>query len=380
MKRKIFISIGSVIGFLILLYVVLVVAAPLWQRLGVKPVCLSGDWPHVKVSECSQVANLVTPLPLPTAGSEGPIPLIFDDDGSPDGTIALLYFLRNPLFDVKAVTISCGEAHPDIFAEKVLLLLAGVGRGDIPVGFGRDTPLEGNNAFPDPWRESSDAFWNIPLPPATVTLHAVPAAQLIVDTINASSQPVRLFVSGNHTNLAEAMRLDPEIAGNIRDIYIMGGSIYVPGNIKSDWPSIDNSVAEWNIWVDPLAASEVFQSGLPVHVSPLDATDQILWTQTDALVWADSAEAEGQRAAGLLNWMLQSWSPNGVYIWDLVAAINASDSRLCPTVSLSLEIVTTHGLTEGQMLPVNNQPTNASVCLKPDAGLIRARAADTLTH
>jgi len=71
-----------------------------------------------------------------------------------------------------------------------------------------------------------------------------------VDTINNSSQPVLLFVSGTHTNLAEALQLDPKIEGNIRDVYIMGGSVYVAGNIKSDWPTIDNSVAEWNIWAD----------------------------------------------------------------------------------------------------------------------------------
>lgn len=35
-----------------------------------------------------------------------------------------------------------------------------------------------------------------------------PAAELMVETINASSRPVMVFVSGNHTNLAEALRLD----------------------------------------------------------------------------------------------------------------------------------------------------------------------------
>jgi hypothetical protein len=53
----------------------------------------------------------VTPRPLPTLSGQGPVPIIVDDDGSPDGMVALLYFLRNPLFEVKAVTISCGEAH-----------------------------------------------------------------------------------------------------------------------------------------------------------------------------------------------------------------------------------------------------------------------------
>ena len=71
---------------------------------------------------------------------------------------------------------------------------------------------------------------------------------------------------------------------------MMGGSIYVPGNIESDWPEIHNSVAEWNIWVDPLAANEVFASGLPLHLVPLDATDQVTWTEADARAWKRSGQ------------------------------------------------------------------------------------------
>jgi purine nucleosidase/pyrimidine-specific ribonucleoside hydrolase len=204
-----------------------------------------------------------------------------DDDGSPDGVTALLYFLIDPYFDVQAVTVSYGEAHPDLFAGHILQLLAGLGRADIPVGAGEPTPLEGNNAFPDSWRQASDTFWGIVLPPASVKSDSVPAAKLIADTINCSPEPVLVFVSGSHTNLAEALRLNPEIAGNIREVYIMGGSVYEPGNIKSDWPAIDNSLAEWNIWVDPVAAAEVFSSGLPLHLVPLDATGQVIWTQSD---------------------------------------------------------------------------------------------------
>ena len=35
--------------------------------------------------------------------------------------------------------------------------------------------------------------------------------ELIVKTLNNSNRPVMVFVSGNHTNLAEALRLDPGI-------------------------------------------------------------------------------------------------------------------------------------------------------------------------
>ena len=380
MKRKGLVISGIVVAVLVLCVILIWPAAPLLVRLGVEPFCIQGDWPHLKIVSCppsSGTSAVVTPRPLPTPSEQGPIPIIVDDDGSPDGTIALLYFLRNPLFEVKAVTISCGEAHPEVFAPHVQRLLAGLGRPDIPVGVGRATPLEGNNAFPDPWRQVSDDFWGISYPEAPVSLEAVPAAQLIVDTLNSASQLVMIFVSGTHTNLAEALRLDPGIVEHIREVHVMGGSIYVSGNIESDWSEIDNEVAEWNIWGDPVAADEVLASGVPLHITPLDATNQVLWTRGDALAWADSGTGEGLLAGELLQWTLESWSVERVYIWDLVAAVNTTDPALCPEVPLALDVLVELGPHQGQMV-VRDQAPNVIVCLAPDAERIRALAASVL--
>jgi purine nucleosidase/pyrimidine-specific ribonucleoside hydrolase len=378
MKRKGLVTLGIVVGVLVLLFIILVPAAPLWVKLGVKPICIEGDWPKLKIVSCpSAVRVAVTPLPLPILSGGAPIPIIVDDDGSPDGMIALLYFLRNPMFAVKAVTVSCGEAHPEVFANHISQLLAGFGRADIPVGAGRNTPLEGSNAFPEPWRMVSDLFWDIPIPPAAGATMPVPAAQLIVDILNVSTQPVMVFLSGTHTNLAEALRLEPGIAAHIRNVYIMGGSMYVPGNIHSDWSEIENTVAEWNIWVDPLAASDVFKSGAELHITPLDATQKVLWTQSDVSGWAASGSKEGRMAQKVLQWMLASWSPSGVYIWDLVTAVNATNPAICPETRLAVDINTAPGPEQGQTVVTDKSP-NASVCLNPDSEQVKLLAASIL--
>lgn len=377
LKHKILVPLAIVIGMMALIIILVWPAAPLWERMGFELFCIQGSWPDLKIVACQPTTtgqSVVTPYPLPTISEQGPIPLIVDDDGSPDGMVALLFFLRNPLYNVKAVTISCGEAHPELFAPKIQQLLAGLGRADIPVGVGRATPLEGNNSFPAPWRQASDDFWGIEYPVALISLNPIPAAQLIVETINSSSQPVMVFVSGNHTNLAEALRLDPNIVENISAVNVMGGSIHVPGNIKSDWPEIDNSAAEWNIWVDPIAADEVFASGLQIHLAPLEATNRVIWTEADALIWASSGTPEGTLAADFLQWMLDSWSVKGVYLWDLVAAINTTDPSLCPVVPLSVEILTSPGPNQGQTMSTN-QPHNTMACLDPDPEKMKALAA-----
>jgi pyrimidine-specific ribonucleoside hydrolase len=372
MKRKILIIIGIIVAVLALLVILVWPMAPLWQKLGLEPKCIQGSWPDLQLVSCpDQEAVSVTPLPLPSLGADGPIPVIVDDDGSPDGMIALLYFLRNPLFDVRAVTISYGEAHPEQFAPSVAQLLAAFERTDIPVGYGSDAPLEGTNAFPDSWRQASDEFWGIALPQGAGAVIPVPAAQLIVDTVSGSEQPVTIFISGSHTNLAEALRLDPGIVGNIRDVFIMGGSVNVAGNIHSDWPEFENETAEWNIWVDPLAASEVFSSGLSLHLVPLDATRQVGWTPVDVSGWEASGAPESALAADLLQWMLNNWSPEGVYIWDLLAAVQATLSAVCPEVQMALEVVTAPGPEQGRTRAVDG-PANVSVCLDPDPEQVKA--------
>ena len=382
MKLKILYIPGILTGVLVILYVLAVPAAPLWVKLGVKPVCITGNLPQIKFTACPEQPSAqfaAAPRPLPTPSADSPIPIIVDDDGSPDGMIALLYFLNNPLFEVKAVTISCGEAHPDLFAPKIVQVLAGLGRSDIPVGAGRTTPLAGSNAFPDPWRQASDQFWGIPLPGAQAASAPVPAAELMVKTLSASTQPMIVFVSGSHTNLAEALRLDPGIKGHIRSVNMMGGSIHVPGNIEKDWPAIKNSTAEWNIWADPVAAAEVFASGLPLHLTPLDATQKVAWTQADASNWASSSSNGSILAGAILQWMLDTLSPEGVYIWDLTAAVHATDPAICPEVPLAVDILLDPGPNQGRTV-VKNKPANTAVCLNPDPQIIKGLAAAVLGH
>ncbi len=375
MKKKIFRIVAIIVGVLVLLIILIWPAAPLWVRLGAKPVCIQEVQGKIKVVSCPDVLTpktAVTPYPLPTPGSEGPVPVLFDDDGSPDGMIALLFFLSDPSFEVQAVTISQGEAHPELFAGHVSRILSAFDKSDIPVGYGRDTPLAGDNAFPEPWRDASDVFWNVQLPGAQNAAEPHPAAKLMVDTLMGATQPALVFVSGTHTDLAEALRLEPGIAAHIRGVYMMGGSIYVPGNIESDWPEIHNKVAEWNIWVDPQAASEVFASGLPLHLIPLDATNQVTWSGTDVKAWQVHTTPENTLAGDLVTSLLRSWSVDNIYIWDLVAAVSATDPRLCLETQLSLEVVTAPGLEQGR-IAAGKGPANAWVCLNPDAAQIKAR-------
>lgn len=356
-----------ILGVLILLLILIWPMAPVWQELGLRPICIRGKWPNLEVTSCTN--QMDQPLPsisMPTISPDGPVPLILDDDGSPDGTAALMFLLRNPYYDIRAVTISYGEAHPEHFAQHIAEILAAFGQRDIPVGFGIDAPLEGSNSFPEPWRDGSDKFWNISTPEASNPTTPVPAPELIVSTVLASDQPVTIIVSGAHTNLAQALRLDPSIVENIREVFIMGGSVNIPGNIHSDWPEFQNTTAEWNIWVDPLAASEVFNSGLLLHLMPLDATSQVTWSKADISRWEENSSPESALAADLVRMMLNVYGVDRVYVWDMVTAAQATLTTLCPEISMGMEVVTKPGPDQGRTRQVDQIP-NVSVCLEPDS-------------
>lgn len=83
------------------------------------------------------------------------------------------------------------------------------------------------------------------------------------------------FVSvGPYTDLATCIKADPRFAKSLKQIVIMGGSLFLEGNVTN--------AAEFNVFADPEAASIVFNSGVKVVDFPLDATKQV--TLTDELV------------------------------------------------------------------------------------------------
>lgn len=311
-----------------------------------------------------------------TTNNIQPTPLIIDDDGSQDGMTAIAYMLANPKFDVEAITISQGIARPEIFDDNVLRMLDRLGDLDIPVGVGRSTPLAGSNEFPDFIRDGSNTFWSpfISLPEEVPDVETEDAVDLIIETIHSSPEPVAILATGPLTNIAEALRRDPTIIENIEIVQIMGGAVFTEGNLPvlPEPPFSTNTVAEFNIWIDPVAAQEVFDAGemgLKIQLTPLDATNQIEFDREDYQAWLDTGTPESIIAAEFLDYALtviqSDNDPNPV--WDLVAAINLSEPDFSPEIPLHIDVDTQSapGNTQGETEPVAELPPNVLVSIDP---------------
>ena len=310
-----------------------------------------------------------------TAAQGSPIQVVFDDDGSPDGTTALFYLLSHPQVTVLGVGISYGEAHPEEYIQHIARKLDELGIQGIGFGAGRDSPLSGSNEFPEWMRQAAGEFWGHPIPNADKTYPVEEAAELIVSIANQSSQPVTLFVSGPSTNLAQALRLDPSILDKIAAVYIMGGALDVGGNIDDLLPDANNRVAEWNIYADPQAAKEVFESGLEIYLVPLDATNQVSVSREDTAVWRRGG-ASAMFAADIYDALFDSWDAEEAPVWDLMTAAIMVRPDLCAFEPLHLEVTTTEGDTSGQTVLVANEEANAYVCLEPEVDLIKQSLKD----
>ena len=108
-------------------------------------------------------------------------------------------------------------------------------------------------------------------------------------------------------------------------VFAMAGAINVAGN------EIVHQRAEWNVYVDPAAASAVLRSAIPMTIVPLDASNNVPITS----FVRDAAQAHDQTAAmRIIATMLRDpyYLQTPVYFWDPLVAVAATD-RIGPAAA-----------------------------------------------
>lgn len=256
------------------------------------------------------------------------VPVVVDTDVGQDDAMALLLLLQDPAVRIEAITVSgTGLAHCAAGVRNVLALLDVAGeRRELPVSCGPQEPLPGtstaNGAFPDEWRAQTDGFYGVDLPDSDRSPADEPAPALLRTAIANADGPVRMLTLGPLTNVALALREDPELVEGIERIVTMGGAVDVPGN------AIENPLAEFNIWVDPVAAEEVFRSGAEIDLIPLDATQSAPVTAFFAEVLADHRVTPEAELVHSLIKSQQHLLEGGYFFWDPVAAAVLVDRSL----------------------------------------------------
>jgi inosine-uridine nucleoside N-ribohydrolase len=303
------------------------------------------------------LAACSSPSGSPAAsGSPGvAVPILIDTDVAPDDIAAISFLVASPNVEIKAITVSgTGEAHCDGGVDTVLRLLERLQAPDIPVACGRETPIEGDHAFPDEWRAAADSGSGLNLPDTSRQPTNGTAVDLIADSA-ANATPLRILTLGPLTNLADALTAHPELADQIESVYVMGGAVHVPGNVAFGGPA-DNQVAEWNVYVDPTALQQVIDAGLAPLLVSLDGTNQVPVTTEFAQQVQDEAIGEGAKVLAELFATHPFMTDGTYYLWDPLAAEIAAGYPVGEFSEARVEVEQAEGAESGFTRPVDGEP------------------------
>lgn len=267
--------------------------------------------------------------------------MLIDTDVDIDDWMAILYLLLHPDVDVLGVTVTgAGAAHLGPGVKNALGLVALGGRPAVPVAAGARAPLRYSNCFPASIRAPIDVTYNVPLPANPNAPVSGGATRFLLEILRAAPEPVTILAIGGGTNLGTLLHEHPDVAPRIGRVVMMGGAIRVPGNVNVVDPDYANTVAEWNIFIDPLGAKYLFESGVALTLVPLDASN---FVRLD-LPFYDRLQQRHRTPAAAFVYQtftadLAFVQSGNFYAWDPLAATILTDPAIGRFSDLRLSIV-----------------------------------------
>ncbi len=299
-------------------------------------------------------------------------PILIDTDAGSDDFMAVALLLSQPAVAIDAITVVNGLAHVDAGARNMGRLLDLAGRKRVPVFRGRNGPLRGSAEFPAEWRKIADDLPGVALPPASRPPESKHAADYLTERLRNATTPVQILALGPLTNIAEALGRDRSLAAHIREIVIMGGAVRVPGNLQDGGVfHTNNKTAEWNIFIDPLAARIIFRSGVPIRLIALDATNKVHIGPEFVREFESKALSPlGRVVAEVLRSDRETIDAGIFYAWDPLAAAALLRPSIVKTSAMHIDIKEDPPQ-EGRTMASPSEP-NARVTVDADAAAFLA--------
>ncbi len=210
--------------------------------------------------------------------------ILLDVDTGVDDSIAILFALRLPQLEVKAITTVSGNVHVDEVTENTKVVLGLIEHKGIRLGKGASASLR-RTRFHAPEVHGDEGLGNvrgkyIRYRTRIQTERAVP---LLIDIIKKSKTPVSIVATGPLTNIARAIKKDNRTMQRVKEIISMGGSFGHRGNT--------GPLAEFNYYVDPDAVNVVAQAGIPLTIVPLNVTETVPLSRKDVIAWSRKANS-----------------------------------------------------------------------------------------
>ena len=191
-----------------------------------------------------------------------PTKIILDCDPGIDDALAIAFAHGHPGIELVGVTTVAGNVGLAKTTANALAVCEFVGATGTPVTAGCAGPLL-RPVLGARHVHGDSGLGGAVLPAAAAGPAAGHAVDYIIDTAAAAPGEITLVATGPLTNIALAVRREPQLADWVRGFVIMGGSAG-RGNVTP--------AAEYNVWADPEAAAAVFRAGWTVTMLGLDVT------------------------------------------------------------------------------------------------------------
>ena len=290
------------------------------------------------------------------------LPVIVDLDigDDIDDSFALALLLRTPGIHLLGISTTWGDTA--LRVRMVQRLLRETGSPSIPVLQGITTTST-TNFSQARWASGPHGLVAPPLPPATGG-----SVDFLLQEARRRPGQITLLALGPLTNLAAAVRRDPDGFRQFRQVVLMGGSVRV-GYSKHDWQPPRPPDREYNIVSDPAAAQAVFASGVPVVMMPLDSTSVRLDDQRRNAIFSHGSALTDALTLQYTQWTnaYQAWTSATPTLFDVVPVVWLTQPQVCPLTPLRIQVSD-----QGDTREVPGAP-NAAVCLVVDkAGVLDA--------
>ncbi|WP_311407271.1 nucleoside hydrolase [Liquorilactobacillus uvarum] len=295
--------------------------------------------------------------------------MILDLDTGIDDALALAYALADPDCDLIGIIGSYGNVYVEQGVQNSLNLLTLLGAENVPVYLGakHSSQTDSFKVLPVSAQIHGDnGVANIQLPKAQRTFEQKSGIDFLIEAAHKYKDQLLFVPTGPLTNLAQAVKKDPEIIDLIGRVTLMGGALTVPGNVS---PS-----AEANIHQDPEAANDVFQTHLPLTMVGLDVTTRTLLTRKETKCWRELNTQAGTVYADLVDYYIEAYKTtnphlDGCALHDPLAVGVAIDPSLVNKIKLNLKVETKapfEGRTIGDETRLNDSKVTTDVAVNVD--------------
>lgn len=190
--------------------------------------------------------------------------IIIDCDPGIDDALALVFAHGHPQLDLRGITTVAGNVGLDKTTANALRVRDFVGMRGVPVVAGCPAPLQ-RPPLAARTVHGDSGLGAVGLPAASSGPADGHAVDFLASAAGAEPGQITLIAVGPLTNIALALRRYPQLASQVGNFVIMGGSAG-RGNVTP--------AAEFNIAADPEAAAIVFGAGWTVTMVGLDVTLQ----------------------------------------------------------------------------------------------------------